>query len=75
MPRLMPRYRRFWWMSVLLFPGATAIAQEQWATQAADCLTTIDGFNERREWAQYRITQDDVRVLCRAAVKIGCSSN
>ena len=46
-----------------MFFGTTAAANETWLTQSSECLETLDGFNEGREWAQYRITQDEVRVL------------
>lgn len=55
--------RSSWWIPALVFLSTAAVADEKWATQAADCLNTVDGFNERREWAHFRITQDEVRVL------------
>lgn len=57
------RSRHAGWFSVLMFLGTTAAANETWLTQASECLEMLDGFNEGREWAQYRITQDEVRVL------------
>jgi hypothetical protein len=63
MSRPIARPRRCWWIPVLLLLSTAAVADEEWATPAADCLDTIDGFNEGREWAHYRITREEVRVL------------
>jgi hypothetical protein len=62
MPRL-PAFRRFGWVVGLMALSASALAQAPWAPHAADCLQTLDGFNEGRQWAQVRVTPDEVRVL------------
>jgi hypothetical protein len=69
------------WIAALFCLSATAAADEGWTTQAADCLETLDGFNEGRAWAHYRITRDEVRVLVqsdgedRVFVELACRSD
>jgi hypothetical protein len=63
MSRSIARLSRPGWMLALLCLSTAAAAEEEWATRAAECLESLDGFNEGRAWAHYRITEDEVRVL------------
>lgn len=63
MSRPIAHARWFWWMSALLCVSSAAVADDDWATHAAECFRTLDGFNEDRQWAHYLVTRDEVRVL------------
>jgi len=55
--------------AALLLGGCAAPPDDNWTAGAAECLTTANGVNEGREWAQYRITPNDVRVLVQSGAE------
>jgi hypothetical protein len=42
---------------------AFAVDDDALVQDAVECLRTLDGFNEDRQWAQYRISDGEVRAL------------
>jgi hypothetical protein len=81
MSRSISRLHCTGWLAALLCLSTAAVADEEWSTRAADCFETLDGFNEGRAWAHYRITEDEVRVLVQSDgddgvfVELACRSD
>jgi len=82
----MTRYRVGWDQVLAMFLlGTSAIASganiddKAAIAQSVDCLHTLDGMNEGRQWAQLRITGREVRVLVQSGgedwvfVELTCS--